>query len=144
MPLLLMTWQQKKSEHQQQWYWPDHPKIFQILHEWLCITNTVCLLISLAIDLSTTLYISRVVSRARDGGDSPQINNLPPQILERMGADPPIFDKILYSICIECLLFSGQGPPFLRYWGDFPLNSLRANFFRGNINIYQQGPAYST
>ena len=37
---------------------------------------------------------------------------VPDQILWRVGANPPIFDKILYSIGIECPFFSEQGPPF--------------------------------
>ena len=49
--------------------------------------------------------------------NNPKNNNLFPNFWESGGR----FDKILYSICIECLLFFGQSPPFLRYGVGFPL-----------------------
>ena len=74
-----------------------------------------------------SLWISRVVSRVSDGGIPPKLTTFP-QILERVGADPPIFDKILYGICIKGPLFSGQSPPFLTYWGGFPPWNLKTGY----------------
>ena len=55
------------------------------------------------------------------GLDSPPKLSSCPSNFGMSGGRSPLFGKGLYSICIECPLFNGQSPPFLRYWGGFPL-----------------------
>ena len=65
-------------------------------------------------------YQSRVVCRA---GDSPQIHNLPPNFGKNEGRSLHIW-HVIYTICIECPLFSEQSPLFWDIEGDFPLKML--------------------
>ena len=53
----------------------------------------------------------RVVSKARDW-DSPKINNLPPNILERVGADPPCLAKWYIAFVLNVSTSADRTPIF--------------------------------
>ena len=63
--------------------------------------------------------VTRVVSRARDGENPPKLTTCPPKFVKSGGRSSYIW-QVIYRSCIECPLFSGQSPLFLRYWGGFP------------------------
>ena len=67
---------------------------------------------------SPELQVSGLYLERGMGGFS-QKSQLAPKFWKEWRQNPPIFDKILYSIYIVCPIFSGQSPPFLRYWGGF-------------------------
>ena len=61
----------------------------------------------------------KVVSRARDGGIPPKLTTCPP-ILERVGADPPLFGKMyVYSICMYIAFAVELAPLCWDIEGDF-------------------------
>ena len=65
---------------------------------------------------------TRVVSGVRDGGILPKLATCP-QILERVGADPPYLTKSYIAIVSDAPFSVDRAPPFLRYWGGFPLKT---------------------